>query len=63
MVRCHSDEDLFAPRILCRKIFAQKEEGYLYLKVNIYFKFQEYLISKHYPPTEQLSSILPVLLS
>lgn len=37
MVRHHGDEQLFAPRVLCRKIFAQKEEGYLYLKFEYLF--------------------------
>lgn len=40
----------------------RKKDTFIW-SLNIYFKFQEYIISKHYPPTEQLPSILTVLLS
>lgn len=40
----------------------RKKDTFIW-NLNIYFKFLEYVISKHYPPTEHLPSILTVLLS
>lgn len=51
------------PKSCAGKYLHRRKKDTFIWNSNIYFKFCEYIISKHYPPTEQLPSILLVLLS